>query len=393
MSIRKITGSRLFDGYRFREGMMLVLNEYSEVIDLVTDDGSAERFEGLLMPGMVNCHCHLELSHMKGKIPEGTGLVDFVLKVVSERHCPEEEIMAAIAMAEAEMKQNGIVAVGDICNNASTLTQKSASNLYYYNFIEASGWLPDVAEQRFKRAQELLEAFDTLSGYPTPNPPLQKPNSIVPHAPYSVSPALWEKLQPHFYQKAVSIHNQETAGENEFFQQGTGDFRRLYQLMRIDNGHHQPTQKTSLQSYIHWLQKAHSVLLVHNTYTTQADLDFLQSSGYGQESHIYFCLCPNANQYIEKALPPVQLFRDNQCRMVLGTDSLASNHQLSILEEIKTLQQHFPSIGLEEMLGWATINGAKALMMDETLGSFEKGKKPGVVLIEPTNLQVKQVIA
>ncbi len=73
---------------------------------------------------------------------------------------------------------------------------------------------------------------------------------------------------------------------------------------------------------------------------------------------------------------------EQNCNIVLGTDSLASNHQLNILEEIKTLHKNFPEIKLETMLQWATINGAKALQMDNTLGSFEINKKPGVVLIE-----------
>src|SRR6185437_3156496 len=99
---------------------------------------------------------------------------------------------------------------------------------------------------------------------------------------------------------------------------------------------------------------------------------------------ISFCLCPNANLYIENALPPVRLFLNNNCNIVLGTDSLASNHQLDILAEIKTIAKKFPEIKTETLLKWATINGAKALQMENEFGSFDKGKKPGVVLIENT---------
>jgi imidazolonepropionase-like amidohydrolase len=90
-------------------------------------------------------------------------------------------------------------------------------------------------------------------------------------------------------------------------------------------------------------------------------------------------------------MPPIDMFRDNGCTMVLGTDSLASNWSLNILDEIKTIQKHHPSIPLEEMLQWATINGARALAMDNQLGSFEKGKKPGVVLIEDETLKPKRL--
>src|SRR5205085_81028 len=177
----------------------------------------------------------------------------------SERHHPEEEIQKAIEKAENGMLQNGIVAAGDICNNLSTLLQKQKARLHYYNFIEASGWLPEISQTRFERALDLYKNFES-----------QIPNSstsIVPHAPYSVSENLWEQIQPYSENKVVAIHNQETAFEDEFFLQGTGDMKRMYEMMKIDNSHHQPTKKSSLQSYFSKLAKAKNIILVHNTFT------------------------------------------------------------------------------------------------------------------------------
>jgi cytosine/adenosine deaminase-related metal-dependent hydrolase len=91
-------------------------------------------------------------------------------------------------------------------------------------------------------------------------------------------------------------------------------------------------------------------------------------------------------------MPDIDLLMKHDCDIVLGTDSLASNHQLSILEEIKTIHQQFPHIGTETMLRWATSNGARALQMGSFLGSFEKGKKPGVVLINKDSLSAKRLI-
>ena len=96
----------------------------------------------------------------------------------------------------------------------------------------------------------------------------------------------------------------------------------------------------------------------------------------------FWCLCPNANQYIEQTMPPIELLRANGANIIVGTDSYASNWSLNILDELKTIQKHNAQIPLEEMLGWATINGARALQMSKHLGSFEKGKQPGVVVIE-----------
>jgi cytosine/adenosine deaminase-related metal-dependent hydrolase len=383
MSYRKFKADYLFTGTRMEGGNKVLVTttdgRIEAVID-VTDAGEFESFNGIICPGFVNTHCHLELSHMKGLISEGTGLVDFVYKVVNERHFAEEEIVSAIEKAEDEMMTNGIVAVGDICNNLFTLPQKQKQRLAYYNFIEASGWLPSVSQTRFDRARDIYTTFRTQS----PQPGIH--NSIVPHAPYSVSADLWQLLIPLFEKNTVSIHNQETPFEDAFFREGTGDLVRMYELMKIDNTFHQPTKRSSLQSYFSHLAKAGSILLVHNTFSRVEDIVFAQdNTNDGQQ--LYFCVCINANRYIENSNPPVELLRANDCQIVLGTDSLASNRSLSILDEIKTIQKEFPLIPLEESLRWATLNGAKALQMDEFLGSFENGKMPGVLLIE--NVGVK----
>jgi cytosine/adenosine deaminase-related metal-dependent hydrolase len=392
MPIRKFRGDKIFDGKRMLTDHVLITDAAGRVLDLLprSEAGEAESYPGIIAPGFINCHCHLELSHMKGRIPEGTGLVDFVYKVVSERNFSTEEIGAEIKKAEEEMVRTGIVAVGDICNNDITLHQKKKANLDYYNFIEASGWLPSLATTRFERAKNI---FDEYLDARSEGGEKYWQTSIVPHAPYSVSGGLWEAIRPFFKNKVVSIHNQETAFEDEFFLKGTGDFKRMYELMKIDNSHHLPTKKSSLQSYYHHLLNAASIILVHNTFIGQQDLDYIKSTGTkGKNPPTYFCLCVNANQYIEKALPPVEMLRDNGCSIVLGTDSLASNHSLNILDEIKTIRKHFPGLPVEEVLQWATLNGARALRMDEELGSFEKGKKPGIILMDENLTQSRRLL-
>jgi aminodeoxyfutalosine deaminase len=376
MAFRKFRANNIFDGTNFLGPDQVLVASHDGKIEAIVPETEAgedvQQLEGILCPGFVNAHCHLELSHMKGRIPEKTGLVDFVYKVVTERHHPEEEILQAIRDAEDEMLNGGIMAVGDICNNALTIPQKQKQRLHYYNFIEASGWLPSASDSRFQRALSLFHQYSSLASELSP------PASIVPHAPYSVSGDLWKAIQPFFENKTVSIHNQETAFEDEFFLNGTGDFTRMYEMMQIDNTHHQPTKRSSLQSYFERMKKASRALLVHNTFTSQGDIDFIRSTNNDQPS-TFFCLCINANQYIENALPPVDLLRKNKCHIVLGTDSLASNWSLSITDEMRTLKTNFPGLPLGEMLGWATFKGAKALGFQDQLGSFEKGKQPGVI--------------
>ncbi|MBO9683568.1 MAG: amidohydrolase family protein, partial [Flavisolibacter sp.] len=295
MSQRKLKGDKIFDGYRFIDNGVLITRNDGVIEDIVTTEiagDDIEVFEGILSPGLINCHCHLELSHMKGLIPERTGLVDFVFKVVTERHHSEEEILQAIEKAEEEMLSNGIVAVGDICNNSLTISQKTKQKLRYYNFIEASGWLPSNSQLRIERAKNLLEEFSMALPIATGSQ-----CSIVPHAPYSVSENLWKEIQPYFENKVVSIHNQETAFEDDFFLEGKGDFIRMYEMMKLDNSHHQPTKKSSLQSYFDKLTKAKNILLVHNTFTKQEDINYIQLQTPNPKPQTFFCLCVNANKY------------------------------------------------------------------------------------------------
>ncbi len=157
--------------------------------------------------------------------------------------------------------------------------------------------------------------------------------------------------------------------------------------MNIDNSFYLPKKLRSLETYFENFSKASSVILVHNTFTTQEDIDYVNHKKSPHQI-VSFCLCVNANLYIENTLPPVDMLLQNKCNIIIGTDSLASNPRLSILEELKTIAKNFPGIKTETLLRWATINGARALEMNDTLGSFEKGKTPGVVLI--TNISNKK---
>jgi cytosine/adenosine deaminase-related metal-dependent hydrolase len=390
MAYLQFSGQNLFDGTRFLgPDQVLITTEEGTIkaIIPIKDAGeNVQKMEGIILPGLVNTHCHLELSHMKGIIPEHTGLPDFILKIVNERHFPEEEIVAAIAQGEVEMLQEGIVAVGDISNNALTAAQKQKGNLAYHTFVEISGWKPAIAEPRFANALQVLSQFRLIEAAASLNPLKNSGKSLKssfsPHAPYSVSSELWQMMMPHFEGNTVTIHNQETPAENELFLKGTGDFVHMYHAMNIDQTHFSPTGQNSLPSYFPQLKNAKNILLVHNTTTNESDINFATQLAKQHSQDLYYTVCVNANLYIENKLPPIEILRSKNAAIVLGTDSLSSNHQLSILSELKTISNNFPSIPLEEMLNWATLNGAKALQMDNIFGSFGIGKKPGVIAID-----------
>jgi len=152
----------------------------------------------------------------------------------------------------------------------------------------------------------------------------------------------------------------------------------MYERTKVNLNFFEPTGLSSLQSVLPIFKNANTSILVHNSFTSADDI----SAAKKQMPNSFWCLCPNANQYIEQTMPPIELLRSSGVSIIVGTDSYASNWTLNILNELKTIPQYNPQIPLEEMLGWATINGARALQMDKHLGSFETGKKPGVVIIE-----------
>lgn len=332
--------------------------------------------QGTLIPGLINTHCHLELSHLQGKIQEHLGLQGFVRQVIARRGSEEEQdILVAMYQADEAMYANGIVAVGDISNQTISKTVKLESKIYYHTFVETMGFNPVHAEVIMAQALRTQEDFAPLKA------------SIVPHAPYSVSRELFAEIRAHAekQENLISMHNQETADENLFFEQKKGAFLKLYAFLGLDISFFKASGKSSLQTVLPDLPSG-KVLLVHNTMTQAADVVAAQSLN----NKLFWCLCPNANLYIEGRLPEVDMLRRGELKITLGTDSLASNHQLSILAEMKTLQDH-AGVGFAEMLLWATLNGAEFLGIAQQFGSFESGKKPGINIVE--NLEGGKITA
>jgi aminodeoxyfutalosine deaminase len=374
MQYRKIKGNNIFDGYQFVGKDKVLVTQADGTIEAIIDEKDAsddvQIFDGIICPGFVNAHCHIELSHLKNKIPQHTGLVNFILDILKLRGADDEIKQEAMRLAEEELYNSGTVAVGDICNTSDSIFLKKDSKLHWHNFIEVSGFNEDFAQKRFDDIKNVQQQFNNI--------PIN--NSLTPHAPYSVSSKLFQLINENIFGKTLSIHNQETAFENEFLQNKTGDFLRLYENLGIDISSFTATNKSSLQSWLPQLHHAKKIISVHNSFTNEEDIAFVKQFSPTQE--MYFCLCPNANLYIENMLPPIDMLMKNNCNIVLGTDSYASNTQLNIFEEIKTIQKNYSNISLEKILQWATLNGAKALGLDGFLGSFEKGKKAGVVLIK-----------
>jgi len=335
------------------------------------NNGATEHYSGIICPGFINTHCHLELSHLRSQVSEKTGITGFIKEIIEKRTTFSEDLIErCIADAEAEMIRNGIVAVGDISNNSSTFKQKEKGHLYYHTFIEIFSMDPSKAEETIEKGKKLIAEL-TTSG------------SISPHAPYTMSEELLALINnvAEENNSILTIHNQESEGENELFLTNSGVMFNAFKEMGINTNLMRKTGENSLQSTLKYLNKAKKIVLVHNTFTSKEDFDWIKSNRSDFRFQLYFCTCPNANLFIENKLPDYKLFIEENVTITIGTDSLASNWSLSILDELKTITKYYPEIPLQTLLLWATKNGAEFLGQNQ-LGSIEKGKKPGLNLLK-----------
>jgi cytosine/adenosine deaminase-related metal-dependent hydrolase len=211
------------------------------------------------------------------------------------------------------------------------------------------------------------------------NPAEQHRKSCVPHAPYSVSDKLFAMInkQNEGAVHTVSIHNQEMDAENMLFLNKSGALPEFYAGFNISLGEFISTGRTSVYYAMQHMDPSHKTLFVHNILTTSDEI----RDAHAWNDKVYWATNPNANLYIENRLPDYRGFIQNNARMTIGTDSLASNWQLSILDEMKTIARYKSYVPFEMLLQWATLNGAEALGFQDTLGSLETGKKPGLNLL------------
>ncbi|MES2397538.1 MAG: amidohydrolase family protein [Bacteroidota bacterium] len=375
------------------DGTVLDVTKGNQELRNKKQDPEIEYYEGIICPGFINTHCHLELSHLRSQIPERTGIAGFIKEIISKRSgFSNEQIQEAIAAAEAEMIKNGIVAVGDISNNNNTFKQKGKRNLLYHTFIEVFDLNPDKADEVFEKAIALKKEINEILN-------VELSSSIVPHTPYTVSEKLFGLINENTIENdsILSIHNQESQAENELFISKSGSLVETFKKMGVNTDLMRQTGLNSLRSTLPFLS-FERLLLVHNTFTSKDDVSWAKKQIGNQEPSIkhqdpkskiqnpksqilYWCTCPNANMYIENKLPNYNYFIEENVRVTIGTDSLASNWSLSVLDELKTIVKQYPEIPLQTLLLWATKNGSDFLGFTQ-YGTIEKGKKPGLNLLK-----------
>ena len=321
---------------------------------------SVEFYPGILIPGMVNAHCHLELSYLRGEIAEHSGFAGFARAIgqVRNNFTPEERIHAA-AVADARMWAEGVEAVADIANDELIMEIKERSKIAYHTMFEHFGLTNTSTAET-----QALAARHTNS-------------SATPHSTYSLQDAPFKELCKG--EGLLSIHLLESDDESELYR-GGGSLWAWYERMgwRCDFLDYGSPARRVAESTPH----DRAMLLVHATRATKEDVELIESHTHSAT----WVLCPESNRYISRLTPPVAMLRDMGARIAVGTDSLASARSLSMIDNLRQLGDT-NATPLNELLTWATLNGAIALGIDVEKGSFEVGKRPGVVVIEGADLQ------
>ena len=332
-----------------------------------------EVLSGAIVPGFVNSHCHIELSHLHGKFRKGTGMAGFIDQINALRDWAGADVKARLTKEWMDkMWNDGVAAMADISNDDSSFKVKSSHRLYTRTFLEVFGSEPEMCEGVMADVTELKKTADShgIDAAPTP------------HSCYTMSPQLLSASAAAGLESGyLSYHSQESQEEEDLLISGSG---AMYENRKRSGMSTPPvTGESSLKYFIDRLADAkpapydEHILLVHNVCLKQDDIDAARKV----MNNVFWAICPLSNIFIHNALPPVPLMRKNGLAITVGTDSLSSNDDLDIVKELVCIRQNFPEVPMNEILVWACLNGARFLSKDDILGSIAPGKRPGIVFV------------
>ena len=339
------------------------------------EDAASEKnfYDGAIVPGFVNAHCHVELSHLHGKFRKGTGMAGFIDQINELRDWAGRD--AKIVLVKKWMDKmwaDGVSAMADISNDDSSFGVKAEHPMYTRTFLEVFGSEPHMCDDVMADVTALNVLADEAGIDAAP----------TPHSCYTMSPQLLSASAAAGLAKGyLSYHSQESQEEEDLLRSGSG---AMYENRKRSGMSTPPvTGESSLKYFLDRLADVKQgpydehILLVHNVCLAQDDIDAAKKV----MNNVYWAICPLSNIFIHNALPPIALMRENGLSIMLGTDSLSSNDDLDMVKEMICLHENFPEVPMSEMLQWACLTGAEFLSKDDVLGTLTPGKKPGLVYI------------
>lgn len=320
-----------------------------------------------ILPGLVNAHTHLELSWMRARVPPATTMAAWIRDLMALRREVHRDDPFAMAAAVADAQRNGTSLVGDITNTLGSLHALAAGPLGGCLFYEVLGFNHPRPEARVDEAVEMVKA--AAAG--------RFRVSVVPHAPYSVSPALFRAIARAAEREAwrVSVHLAESAEELAFLQSGEGPFRRLIEDVGAWTDEWTPP-RTSPLAYLERLGLLNErTLIVHGVHLTDDELSRLAARG------ATLVTCPRSNRWVGAGDPPLERFYASGVRLAIGTDSLASCPDLNVFSELARMRQLAPGVPASRLLHSATLAGAQALGFGDEHGALAPGYRADLMAV------------
>ena len=335
-----------------------------------------------VLPALVNAHTHLELSYLRGRVPPGGEFTDWIRRLMAlRRQYPDPraaEILDAIQPAIAEARASGTGLLGDISNTLVSVPLLSKSSLAAHVFHELLGLTTPDPKGRVREARDAVEAFRD-----TGSPAGDVRIGLAPHAPYSVSPALFAAIRQDLDNHrgdVSSVHLGESPAEIELLQTGGGPFRTLLEELGVWTDEWKPP-KLSPVAYLSNLGFIDSrVLVVHGVQFEGDDLKTLSGVGATLVS------CPRSNQHVGVGAPPLEAFYAMDVKVAFGTDSLASVPDLNMFAELAEARRLAPRVPARRLLESATSAGAAALGFGREFGRIEPGMRAALIAVRvPAN--------
>ncbi len=326
-----------------------------------------------LMPGLVNAHTHLELSHLRGRIPPAAEFTAWVRQVIASRRSQPDvdrtAIIDGIGSGIQEALKCGTAVVGDISNTLLTfgpLATSALAGVVFYELIRFDTTDPEGVVEQGQRALDALPISLTVRPY------------LAAHAPYSVAPAVFRAIAANIDPDPLercSVHLAESREEVEFIRAGTGPWRGLLEELGSWDPEWVAPGRTPVE-YLDDCEFLHERLLaVHGVQMTRDDLACLAKRG------ATLVTCPRSNAHTGAGAPPVAEFYASGVRVAVGTDSLASTPDLNVFAELREMRRLAPAVPAARLLESATREGARALGFDDQFGTIEAGKSARLIVV------------
>ena len=314
-----------------------------------------------LLPGLVNAHTHLEFSDLQAPLGQpGMSLPDWIRLVIGDRKRSSRSQSENVLEGLRKSLNSGVTAVADIATAPFRQPPGLPSTLA---FQEVIGFSSGRIESAFTQLVERSEA--SVGG------------GLSPHAPYTVHPDLLGKIVDYASanDRPVAMHLAESREELELLRAGTGPFqalleeRSMWESAAISQG-------TTPLDYLRTLSRAPRALVIHGNYLADHEMEFL-ASHCDAMSLVY---CPRTHAFFAHGKYPLRKMLALGVRVVLGTDSLASNPDLSILEEMRAVAASH-NVPPQEVIALATLQGAEALDLQDSRGSITTGKRADLIAL------------